>query len=141
MEPHPVSEIRVLIVDDNAIDVRLITRMLNRSGRQCAITVAKNGVEALQLYQQWSSSTDSDVVDWPPALVLLDINMPIMGGFEFLQSLQKLNLPYLKQQLYILSSSNANIDREKLADNPLAAGYLVKPVKKEDLNSILETIQ
>ncbi len=74
----------ILLVDDNPDDVDLAILALKRSHLDCDIVVARNGFEALKMLHGDSSALPSLRV--LPKVVLLDINMPVMNGFDVLQA-------------------------------------------------------
>ncbi len=74
-----------------------------------------------------------------PSIILLDINMPIMDGWEFLTEFRKLREGISKEiQIYIVSSSIATEDIEKSKTFPEIVSYLTKPVELETLASIIK---
>ncbi len=110
----------ILIVDDNRIMREMVARAVQMSPLEIAgIHQAADGAQALDLLKKtW--------VD----LVLLDINMPVMNGEQFLQALRA--DPALKSQLVIVvstESSKTRIDRLKA----LGAGFIHKPFRPEEL--------
>lgn len=71
---------RILLVDDDAVTNMMHSRVIERSGRAKRIDVATDGQEALDLLR-----SDLAAGHPLPELIFLDINMPGMGGFEFLE--------------------------------------------------------
>jgi len=113
--------LRVLVVEDNAVNRLVITRLLQRLG--AAVTVAANGKEALG-----AVATDS------PEVVLMDCQMPIMDGFEATRELRRREAPGHHIPVVALTANATEGDREQC----FAAGmdaYLTKPVCLEDLRS------
>lgn len=116
--------IHVLLVEDDEVDVMNIRRAFKRGNITNPLYVAGNGLDALDMLRGGDSQ--------PPAipserrLVLLDLNMPRMGGIEFLQELRA--DPILKMTpVIVLTTSNADQDRVQAYDLNVA-GYLLKPV-------------
>jgi CheY-like chemotaxis protein len=73
-----------------------------------------------------------------PDLLLLDIDMPGLNGFEFLDQLAQ--IPELAQRnarIFLLTSSNHPLDQKKASEYPLA-GYIVKPLEEKQLREIIE---
>ncbi len=70
-----------------------------------------------------------------PDLILLDLNMPIMDGWDFLE---KMNEKNLKQKVYILTSSTSELDRQRSKEYDNVVEFLVKPVEEELLAEILQ---
>ena len=75
-----------------------------------------------------------------PNLILLDINMPVMDGWDFLNELQKIeegkNIPVV-----LITSSVDNHDIEKAKTYAQIKGYFTKPLPKEGINDILELLE
>jgi CheY-like chemotaxis protein len=72
-----------------------------------------------------------------PRIILLDINMPIMDGWEFLEEYQKSEE---QADVYILTSSSNNYDLEKADGFSNVKGYYTKPINKDTINSILNLV-
>lgn len=73
----------------------------------------------------------------PDTVLFLDINMPIMSGWEFLEGFEAFNEKIHKQiTIYILSSSIDPTDNENAEKNPFVKGYFPKPLSLETLNEI-----
>src|SRR5690606_6080747 len=77
----PTADIEVLLVEDDPDDVTIMTRALFSSDFQIGLQVASNGREALDLLRKNGEYADAAT----PNLVLLDLNMPVMNGREFLE--------------------------------------------------------
>ena len=70
-----------------------------------------------------------------PDLILLDLNMPFMDGWDFLEKMNERNL---KQKVYILTSSTSELDRLRSKEYDNVVEFLVKPVEEELLVEILK---
>lgn len=124
----------ILLVDDDPTTNFLSTRLLNRLRASQEVLVALNGAAALQLLQQRCPATAGGGAC--PALVLLDVNMPVMGGFEFLQAYQQ--LPAAKRQrtiIVMLTTSMLAADRQR-AEQLSVSGFLTKPLTREKLAAV-----
>lgn len=84
-EPQTFADIEVLLVEDDPDDVVLMTRSLRSSDFNINVKVAENGLEGLRVLRNNYPTENVDA----PNLVLLDLNMPIMNGREFLAELRK----------------------------------------------------
>lgn len=122
-----------LVVDDDSIFHFLVIKMLARIGIQSeAVRTASSGREALDLI------VESRLSGTPlPDFILLDLNMPIMSGFAFLEACRKLpeKLPDTLK-IAIISSSLDKRDQDRALQ--LGARYfLIKPVTEIDLEAIV----
>ncbi|MDE1901548.1 MAG: response regulator [Alphaproteobacteria bacterium] len=123
----------VLLVDDNAADIELIRHEIVEKHRiACRIETAHNGAEALARLGEDDASRAS--ID----LVLLDINMPVMDGFDFLTRLHA-HKPADAPHVVMCSTSNDDRDVRRAARLG-GIGYLAKPFRFAELESILNSV-
>jgi CheY-like chemotaxis protein len=120
------------IIDDDKIYHFLLKNLFKQNGIDVATSFFHNGYEAIEAIKQ-----DKDEENTPD-LILLDVNMPIMNGWQFIEEYTKL-VPKLKKPsvIYMISSSNDEVDINKAkgyAD--IVKDYLLKPICKEDLEKI-----
>lgn len=120
----------ILLVEDDEIDVMSIQRALKELHVENPIAIASNGEEGLQWLNAHSET--------PPALILLDINMPVMSGLEFLQRI-KSDVERKKIPVVMLTSSREEFDKMN-AFSLGVAGYMVKPVDPAKYFSVMKTI-
>ncbi len=120
----------ILLVDDDSIANFLIERIVQSTGLARKIVKALNGKEALKVFTESSGSS-------LPEVVLLDLNMPIMNGFEFLQAYRNLEFDEKDSVLIILvTSSNNPEDLEKAREMGIKY-YLTKPVSADTIKGII----
>jgi two-component system, chemotaxis family, chemotaxis protein CheY len=118
---------KVLIVDDSQLIHSMYRLVLNRY-KNCKILDAMNGLEALDIL---SREKDFD-------LILLDINMPVMNGLQFMEKIKKENH---FQQISIIVISTEGKEEDTLRALKLgASGYLVKPFKPHMLYELIDKI-
>lgn len=131
-EPAPDRELaHVLLVEDNEADVVLTQVLLQETdGLQFHIHSVSNGEHALQ----WLLNPDNPVID----LILLDINMPVMDGFTFLQALRD-EARYADTPVIMCSTSDEPGDLTKARKFGVAA-YVTKPVRLEQIEEPLRDI-
>ncbi len=122
----------VLLIEDDEVDVLNVKRAFRKKGFTQHLHFAENGLDAIE-----KLSHKGDLVPFPD-LILLDLNMPRMGGFEFLRS-RKENPILLEIDIYVMSTSAAEEDI-KLAEELGASGYVAKPLYTERFADELEKI-
>jgi two-component system sensor histidine kinase/response regulator len=117
-------QLRILLAEDNAVNQKLAVRLLEKRGH--TVTVAANGKEALDALQNHTFD-----------LVLMDVQMPEMDGFEATAAIRELEKKSGEHLLVIAMTAHAMVgDRERC----LAAGmddYMTKPIRPEELNEML----
>lgn len=124
----------VLLIDDDAISNFLNTRLLKEMQVAQDIKISLNGEDALQFLL--NERADNRPF---PELILLDINMPVMNGFEFLQAFRKVADEKNHPVIIILTTSTNMRDFEQLQSYKEVEIYLSKPLTEENLFYILET--
>lgn len=72
----------------------------------------------------------------PPDIILLDINMPLKTGWDFLQEYEELGTELRAKKVIILSTTRIPSDLERANDNPLVSDFLLKPLTKEMIEQI-----
>jgi CheY-like chemotaxis protein len=117
------QQLNILLVEDDEVDVMNVQRALNKNDTDATLYRAANGLEALAMLRTNSQITTTDN---SRLLILLDLNMPKMGGLEFLKELRAdRNLG--KLPVVILTTSMHNSDLAT-AYQYNVAGYLIKPI-------------
>lgn len=130
-----LSELDILLVEDNPADVRLIVEALREGKVANSIHVASDGVEAMEyIYREGKNAGVK-----PPDLILLDLNLPKKDGREVLSEL-KSDKNLRRIPVVILTSSKAEEDIIK-SYNHQANCYISKPVNFEKFVHIVQEIQ
>ncbi|WP_374823507.1 response regulator [Aerosakkonema sp. BLCC-F183] len=113
----------LLLVDDDDVDVMTVQRALQKNNITNRLYVAANGLEALAMLRD---NDKPPIVPPMRRLILLDLNMPKMGGIEFLRELRA-DSELGKIPVIVLTTSNEAKDKVD-AYRLNVAGYIVKPV-------------
>lgn len=113
------STIDVLVVDDDDLTVEMVERSLMRFGNGFRIVAAEDGQAALDMLQ----GRGSEIIR-RPRIVLLDLNMPRMNGFEFLEAIRG-DAVLAETVVFVLTTSDADTDLTR-AYQEQVAGYMVK---------------
>lgn len=122
--------IPILLVEDDQVDQELVRRKFKAANIANPLYIANDGVEALDMLRgHWN------VTPLPqPCLVLLDINLPRMSGFEMLRVMR--NDPQLKRNVVFMLSTSARQIDINLAYDLNAAGYFFK----KDMDSLMSIL-
>jgi CheY-like chemotaxis protein len=119
----------ILLVDDDSIANFLIEKIVQSTGLARNIFKALNGKEALEYFYEHPNV---------PEVVLLDLNMPVMNGFEFLKAFQVLDLKDKDNVLIIMVTSSGNPSDKEKARSLGIRYYLTKPISAEMISSIIK---
>ena len=125
---------KALIIDDSEIDRFITSKIMEQCRFADQVVCAASGEEGFTILLE----TFLDKAE-PPAFIFLDINMPGMDGFEFLEIYQSLPEEVRSHiRLVVLSSSTNPRDIERAYDNPVVDQYLNKPLQQEDLIALAQ---
>jgi len=127
----------VCIIDDDNIYINLVSKIIEIKKLSDHIVIFKNGKEALDFFIRSIKNIGIER-NKIPQVIFLDLNMPIMDGWEFLKEYEKIKDQIEKKiNLYVVSSSidTRDIDRAKAIDT--VSDYLTKPIQVKDLEKIL----
>ena len=131
----PYSFNCVLLVDDDGVTNFINHRLIKKLNLTTCIQSSMNGNEALRYIKDFSSQNDQHC----PELILLDINMPVLDGFEFLEEFEKLELKNRdKVKIIVLTTSTHQKDVMKIARDA-KIGYINKPLTEEKLIDCLKS--
>ncbi|MDO1444685.1 response regulator [Rhodocytophaga aerolata] len=127
---------RVLIIDDDSTSVYLTKITLEEMDLAEQILRAKNGQEGLAQIKQYCLNEQAASIECPD-LILLDINMPVMNGFELLDELQQLSqTSHMQIKVVALSTSFNPRDIEKIRSFAIT-DYLEKPITEDKILSLV----
>lgn len=122
-----LKELHLLLVEDNVINRKVALNMLKRWGLQ--VDIAENGKKALEKVRQ----QDYDAI-------LMDIQMPEMGGYETTRNIRQLNAPGNEVPIIAMTASALESDIKECFESGMN-GYVTKPFKPEDLlNGLINNI-
>lgn len=129
---QPFSFKNILIVDDNEIDRFIHHKLLEHYNFSQCILEVENGFDALEKIRQYNKAGDNNI-----DLVLLDVMMPEMDGFEFLNHYENLT-PQLRNTptIIMVSSTENDSDLSKAKNNPLVTKLLKKPLNPKMLEEL-----
>ena len=124
--------IDIMLVEDDEVDIMQVQRAFGKHHITNTLHVARNGIEALAMLRGEGHPKLIPL----PKIILLDINMPMMNGLEFLAQLRADPELHAISILILTTSSN---DQDRIAAFELnVAGYILKPI---DTTKFMESIR
>jgi CheY-like chemotaxis protein len=129
----------VLLVDDNDSDNFLHQLVIEQSGIAAKIEVASNGKEAIEfLKENWQNGSQENSSSQPD-IIFLDINMPVMDGWEFLEAYQRLEDEQKGNIIIVMLTTSLNpADKIKADKISIINGYYYKPLTIEMVKEIMQ---
>lgn len=126
----------IMLVDDDDISNFVTKDVIEKSDVVEDVFVALNGREALDLLKAKCEESDED----KPLLIFLDINMPVMDGFEFLEEFEEYS-DDLKEDVYVVMlTSSEDEDDVKRAKLHTISGYIPKPLTLEKMTEVMSKL-
>jgi len=116
------------MIDDNELDLLISKKLISKQDKSLEFTEFSNATEAIN-FLKGQEKMDFDIV-------LLDLNMPEMNGWEFLDEYKELQYP--KAHVYILTSSLDTRDKLKSKEYEVVKGYFDKPLKHHYIAEIIK---
>ena len=127
----------ILLIDDDETTNYLNHRLLTKMKVAHRIDVVTNGEEALSYLQEACSTDDGDTTSCPD-LMFVDIKMPVMDGFEFLDEYEKAALEMKKNTVVMMLTSSASFyDLERLKKYKEVERHVSKPLTEQDVRELL----
>ncbi len=128
----------ILLVDDDEISNLFNKIFISRLEIDAEVDVVNNGREALDLLKQVGNYENESIV-LTPCLLLLDIKMPIMNGWEFLDAFKEQLSEEIQKQVTIvmLTTSEDQGDFIKAMNNPLISEYIQKPLSESKFTTLI----
>lgn len=118
---------KIYLIDDQPISNFITKKFLELEGFPGIIADFTDPAEALQ-----SIAQDEN------ALIFLDINMPVMNGWEFMDAMKDQNIQH---QIIILTSSTSKLDKEKARNYPCVIKYMEKPMNKKKFSELSDYLK
>lgn len=124
------------LIDDDEVFVFLTKKAIERTHLVELIRVFSNGLDAIDFLRENSNNEDA-----LPEIILLDLSMPIMDGWQFLDQFSKL-APKIDKKIiiYLCSSSISPNDIQLAKKNSLVTDYVIKPITKEKLIELIKNM-
>jgi len=130
MNKH-TKEVSILLIEDDDIDAKAVERVVKKFKLTNPVIRATNGAEALEILRNKELIVK-------PYIIFLDLNMPIMGGLEFLKNIRQDD--YLRDSIiFVLTTSAADEDRVAAYSENIA-GYIVKSDVQGEFDKVLKML-
>lgn len=124
----------IMCVDDDPITLMLFKKVVQKASFAKEITNATNGLEAIKLINMSNNASNQEK---KPQLIFLDLNMPVMGGWEFIDLFNTSDYSNLNNtKVIILTSTIDPEDIKKSKSYPNVIEFLAKPITVEMLNDL-----
>lgn len=122
------------IIDDDSMYVNLVKKIIEAKHLCKNLLIFANGKDALNYFEVLLENLNGDTI---PEIIFLDLNMPVMDGWEFLQNFTKIKTKFNKViTLYVISSSINPVDIKRAKGIHEVKDYIVKPITIDELESI-----
>jgi CheY-like chemotaxis protein len=119
---------QVMIIDDDPVVVMMMKHLVIRHGLSASPSVFENGLQAIQYLEK-------DYTREENYIILLDLNMPVMDGWKFLEALKSFASPE-NTLVFIVTSSSDRTDRQTVGANEYVLDFFVKPIASDTVRSL-----
>ncbi|EMY69073.1 response regulator [Leptospira vanthielii] len=128
---------KICVIDDDKIYQFTTKKIISNAGIKGEVLVFSDAENALEFFHQEFQNKEL-----LPDIIFLDINMPFMDGWQFLDAFGKIFPKFPKTiEVFLVSSSVDDADTERAAKIPIISGYIFKPFTKEKLLESLARLQ
>ncbi|HEY0670082.1 MAG TPA: response regulator [Sphingobacteriaceae bacterium] len=127
-------QLHFIVIDDSKLNCFIAEKLIRNNENSNSVQVFMEATEALE-YIKNQPDTESP----PRTIIIVDIQMPVMNGFEFVESFEKLPEPIrLQYDIFMISSSVNESDHNRISNYPSVKKLLLKPLTKEILSHIID---
>lgn len=130
-------ELSFIVIDDSELDCFVARKIIEHTDKSLPVKSYLNGRDVIDQIR-----ADFDKRDMPLTIILLDLRMPIMNGFQFVDEFEKFPLDIKKKyQIHILSSSKNANDIYRILTHDTVISMIEKPFTREKLLALLMKIK
>jgi CheY-like chemotaxis protein len=130
---------KVLCIDDDQITLVLCDMVIKKAGFAKEVLTAKNGKEGLAWFSEYFSKNNKSERQEPPKLIFLDLNMPVMNGWDFLEDyLMKYSDRLPGTKVVIISSTVNPEDFSRANRYEIVIDFINKPLTTEGLDDLTQ---
>ena len=127
-------QLHFIVIDDSKLNCFIAEKLIRNNENSNSVQVFMEATEALE-YIKNQPDTESP----PRTIIIVDIQMPVMNGFEFVESFEQLPEPIrLQYDIFMISSSVNESDHNRISNYPSVKKLLLKPLTKEILSHIID---
>jgi CheY-like chemotaxis protein len=128
------TKLHIVLVDDDRFQVTALKKLIDDTGLANEVLHFENGQEAMAYINELTQAGST-----LPDVIFLDINMPVMNAWKFLDAYKRVKRQLYKPvAVYVLTSSTDGLDMGKSRHYETVKGYIVKPVTREKVYEILK---
>lgn len=123
-----------IVIDDSRLDCFISEKIIKNTCADCPVRSFNEATEALQVIKETSSTKNKTII-------LLDIQMPVMNGFDFAEAFENLaEEQKAGYSIYMISSSTNETDRIRIGNYPCIRHLYKKPITKDIVTELLAQI-
>lgn len=125
---------KIIFIDDDTEMVRIYNSILEQKELSDYLIHFENAQDGIDYLKQINNEEDL------PDYILLDLYMPVMDGFKFLQVFDKVKKLKNSIEVFVCTSSQKQDDRNKVMQYPFVSAYLEKPVSSDFIELLIEDV-
>jgi CheY-like chemotaxis protein len=129
----------VFCIDDDLITLALCEMVIKKASFAEDVVTAKNGKEGLNYFSSFFSRTNTSIPEEPPQLIFLDLNMPVMNGWDFLEEYLMKYSDRLPETKVVIVSSTVNPEDFSRANRyDIVIDFINKPLTVEGMEELMD---
>lgn len=127
------AKLHIVLIDDDRFQVQALKKIVDDTGLAGTVSIFADGKEAVGYLAELVQLGDT-----LPDVIFLDINMPVMNAWKFLEAYGRMKrLLYKPIAIYVVTSSTSEVDMAHSRHFEIVKGYIAKPVTKQKIQQVL----